>query len=88
MEIMIPVWQEEAGVETATSDLRELRGVTLALVDDGYDPPFTEEVELRLREDYGAVVTRFPKPHGSAPSPTELIAQAAQSQVAVVGIAL
>lgn len=88
MEIMIPVWNRGAGAHIATSDLQALKGASVAFVDDQLDVPFAEQIEHRLRETYGAVVQRFNKPWGNAPSPKSLIEAAAQCRVAVVGIAL
>lgn len=88
MEIMIPVWQEADGIEVVESAIKNLSGASVALIDDGYDAPFTDEVEKQLQEQYGAKVKRFNKPHGSSPSPEALIAKAARCDVAVVGIAL
>ena len=88
MEIMIPVWPDSAGQELAKSDLRALRGVEVAFVDDNLDADYTEEVEKQLIEVHGAIVHRFLKPLGTAPSPASLIDQAAQYQVAVIGMAM
>lgn len=88
MEIIIPVWETEGESHLARSDVRSLEGATVALVDDGYDAPFAEELHRVLAEDYGADVHYFLKPHGSSGSPESLIAAAAQCQVAIVGIAL
>ena len=88
MEIMFPVWPDSQDIEIAKSEIRVLKGTSIALVDDNFDAEFTDEVERMLREDYGADVRRFPKPWGSHPSPKELIEQAAQCQLAIVGIAL
>ena len=88
MDIMIPVWQETAKPQLAKSDLDSLKGATVALVDDNYDPSFTDQLEHKLREAYGVVIKRLMKPHGSAPSPKSLIEEAAQCRVAIVGIGL
>jgi hypothetical protein len=88
MDIMIPVWQETLKPQIAKSDLKSLQGVSVALVDDNYDPSFTGQLENKLQELYGAVLKRLLKPHGSAPSPKSLIEEAAQCRVAVVGIGL
>lgn len=88
MEIMIPVWPTNAGEQLATSNLQALRGVEVALVDDNLDPDYTEEVEKQLVEAYGAVVRKFIKPLGTAPSPKSLIEEAAKCRVAVVGMAM
>ena len=88
MDIMIPVWDEDTGSQLAASSLGSIKGATVALIDDNYDPDFSEEVELQLREQYGALVTRLLKPNGSHPSPRALIEEAAKCRVAVVGIAL
>lgn len=88
MEIMIPVWLDEAAPQIAKTELGELRGATVAIVDDNFDEAFTSRIEELLVRSYGAVVDRLIKPLGSAPSPKSLIEQAARSQVAVVGIAL
>ena len=88
MEIMIPIWPESGGKTAARTRLADIRGAKVAMVDDNYDAPFTGHLEKLLRESYGASVTIFTKPLGSAPSPKWLIEQAAMSQVAVVGIGL
>lgn len=88
LEVMIPVWIEPDKAQIAPKVLEGLRGARVALVDDNYDEPFTTHLEKLLREVHGAVVERFVKPLGSAPSPRTLIERAAQCQVAIVGIAL
>ncbi|MES2999560.1 MAG: hypothetical protein V4787_02635 [Pseudomonadota bacterium] len=88
MEIMIPVWQDASDMQLAASSVHSLKGSTIALVDDNYDAVFTDELEKQLREAYGAIVKRFVKPWGSAPSPQSLIDEAAQCNLAVVGIGL
>lgn len=88
MEIMIPVRLPRREAQIAQSDLKVLAGTSVALVDDNFDGEYTDEVERVLREEYGADVKRFLKPWGSAPSPKELIEQAALCRVAIVGIAL
>jgi hypothetical protein len=88
MEIMIPVYQEREEKNLALSKLESLKGATVALVDDNYDAEFTDELEAELARTYGALVKKLVKPWGSAPSPESLIAQAAECDVAVVGIAL
>lgn len=88
MEIMIPVWEQSVKPQIARSDLKLLNGTEVALVDDNLDVAFTDQVETKLREAYGAVVKRLIKPLGSAPSPKSLLEQAAQCRVAVVGIGL
>ncbi len=88
MQFMIPVWPDGGATQKAASALKALKGVTVAFVDDNFDVPFTEEVEHHLRETYGAIVKRLVKPWASAASPAALIEEAAQSQVAIVGVAL
>jgi hypothetical protein len=88
MEIMIPVWEQSAAPQIAKSDLALLKGTEVALVDDNLDAAFTDQLELKLREAYGAVVKRLIKPLGSAPSPKSLIEEAAKYRVAIVGIGL
>ena len=88
MEIMIPVWPESVTNQLASSDLEALRGVEVALVDDNLDPDYTGEVEKELVETYGAVVKKFIKPLGTAPSPKSLIEEAANCHVAVIGMAM
>ncbi|HSW20644.1 MAG TPA: hypothetical protein VLJ86_25700 [Ramlibacter sp.] len=88
MDIMIPVWGAASGSHIAASNLESLRGAAVALVDDNYDEVFTDEVELQLREQYGALVKRLAKPNGSHPSPPSLIEEAASCRVAVVGIGM
>lgn len=88
MEILIPIWQEDQETRIATSRVKALAGASVALVDDNFDAIFTDEVERILSEEHGANVRRFLKPLGSAPAPNEMIEQAAQCQLAVVGIGL
>jgi hypothetical protein len=88
MDIMIPVWTAATSAQIADSTLDSLKGATIALVDDNYDEVFTDEVELHLREQFGALVKRFAKPNGSHPSPASLIEEAAKCRVAVVGIGM
>jgi hypothetical protein len=88
VEIMIPVWLTPEVAQIAPKGLGSLRGAKVALVDDNFDEPFTGHLEKLLREQHGAVVDRLIKPLGSAPSPRSLIDRAAQSEVAIVGIAL
>jgi hypothetical protein len=88
MDIMIPVWQQAAAHQPAAAGLAALKGATVAIVDDGFDMPFTKRLEALLRDVHGAVVEAFVKPLGSAPSPKSLLDQAAKSRVAIVGIGL
>jgi hypothetical protein len=88
MEILIPAYPERSEMHRAASPLHSLQGATVALVDDNYDTPFTEELEAELARSYGALVKRLVKPWGSTPSPASMIDDAARCQVAVVGIAL
>lgn len=88
MEFMVPVWGVATGSQIAASNLMSIKGATVALVDDNYDEVFTDEVELHLREQYGAVVKRLAKPNGSHPSPRSLIEEAARCRVAVVGVGM
>ena len=88
MEIMIPVWRDSVVDRIADSDLGTLRGVEVALVDDNLDPVYTNEVERLLVADYGAVVKKFVKPLGTAPSPKSLIEDASKCRVAVIGMAM
>ena len=88
MELMIPTWGKSETSKTVGSNLASLQGATVALIDDNYDMVYTDEVELQLREQFGAIVKRFAKPNGSHPSPRSLIEEAAQCRVAVVGIGM
>lgn len=88
MEIMIPVWEQTAAPQIARNDLKLLKDTEVALVDDNLDVAFTDQVERKLREAYGAIVKRLIKPLGSAPSPKSLLEEAATCRVAVVGIGL
>jgi hypothetical protein len=89
MEIMIPVWeQSEAAAQTAGSRLSGVRDSRIALVDDNFDTPFTDQLEKVLRANYGAIVDRLVKPLGSATSPKTLLEQAAKADAAIVGIGL
>jgi len=88
MEIMIPVWPDSAGDQLAKSDLQALGGIEVALVDDNLDADYMGEVENQLVEVHGAIVRKFLKPLGTAPSPISLIEQAASCRVAVIGMAM
>jgi hypothetical protein len=88
MELMIPAWLDSDKPQIAASNLADLRGSTVAIVDDNFDVPFTSHLEKLLRDVHGAVVERFVKPLGSAPSPKSLIDAAAKFRVAIVGIGL
>ena len=88
MEILSPVWASAAEGSAAKRRLRGLAGATVAIVDDNLDIPFTTRLEVLLTERAGATVKRLVKPSGTAPSPPALIDDAAQADVAVVGIGL
>ena len=88
MEILSPVWASAAEGSAAKRRLRGLAGATVAIVDDNLDIPFTTRLETLLAERAGATVKRLVKPSGTAPSPPSLIEEAAQADVAVVGIGL
>ena len=90
MDIMIPVWPEDTTEQLAKSDLGMPVAVPpeVALVDDNLDPDYTDEVEKQLIEAHGAIVRKFIKPLGTAPSPKSLIEEAAKCRVAVVGMAM
>jgi hypothetical protein len=88
MEILSPVWSSAVEGPAAKRRLRGLAGATVAIVDDNLDIPFTTRLETLLAERAGATVKRLVKPSGTAPSPPALIDEAAQADVAVVGIGL
>lgn len=89
MEILSPVWPSSGGGRPPKTRPRSLEGATLALVDDNLDIPFTTHLEALLASHYGAKVKRLVKPSGTAPSPRELIDEAAgEAAAAVVGIGL
>ena len=88
MEILSPVWSSAVEGPAAKRRLRGLAGATVAIVDDNLDIPFTTRLETLLVERAGATVKRLVKPSGTAPSPPALIEEAAQADVAVVGIGL
>jgi len=88
MEILSPVWPAATTPRPAKKRPLALSGVTVALVDDNLDIPFTTHLETLLTERLGAKVRRLVKPSGTAPSPVTLIDEAAASDVAVVGIGL
>ena len=88
MEILSPVWPATTTLRPAKRRPTALGGVTVALVDDNLDIPFTTHLETLLTERLGAKVRRLVKPSGTAPSPVTLIVEAAASDVAVVGIGL
>jgi hypothetical protein len=88
MEFLSPVWSSPMEGSSAKRRLRGLAGATVAIVDDNLDIPFTTRLEVLLAERAGATVRRLVKPSGTAPSPPALIDDAAQADVAVVGIGL
>lgn len=88
MDVMIPVWLDDAAGALAKSALGNLRGATVAIVDDGFDAPFTARLQALLREQHGAEVRCHVKPIGSAPAPRAMIEAAARAQVAIAGVAL
>ena len=88
LEFLSPVWPAARAPRAATKRPPALQGVSVALVDDNLDIPFTTHLETLLTERLGAKVRRFVKPSGTAPSPAALIDEAAGSTVAVVGIGL
>jgi hypothetical protein len=88
MEILVPVWPATASARPAKQRLREVRGARIALVDDNLDIPFTTRLEALLTEQHGAKVARLVKPSGTAPSPADLVHDAATAQAAIVGIGL
>ena len=88
MEILSPVWSSAVEGPAAKRRLRGLAGATVAIVDDNLDIPVTMRLETLLAERAGATVKRLVKPSGTAPSPPSLIEEAAQADVAVVGIGL
>lgn len=88
MELLSPVWPAATASRPAKKRPRALSGIRIALVDDNLDIPFTTRLEVLLAERAGATVRRLVKPSGTAPSPPALIDDAAQADVAVVGIGL
>jgi hypothetical protein len=88
IEFLSPVWPDSAAARPPKKRPAGLDGVTVALVDDNLDIPFTTHLESLLASRYGATVRRLVKPSGTAPSPPPLIDEAAGADVAVVGIGL
>ena len=88
IEFLSPVWPEASDAPPPKKRPTTLEGMTVALVDDNLDIPFTTHLESLLTAHYGAKVRRLVKPSGTAPSPAALIADAAEADVAVVGIGL
>jgi len=88
MEILSPVWPAPAAARPEKTRPRRLEGAAIALVDDNLDVPFTTHLAALLTERGGAKVRRLVKPSGTAPSPRELIDEAAGTAAAVVGIGL
>ncbi len=88
MEILLPIWPEQAQVEHATSQVASIRGAELAFIDDYLDSELADEVERQLAAVHGAHVKRFIKKSGNTPSPKPVIEEAAQFAAAVVGVAM
>jgi hypothetical protein len=88
IEFLSPVWPASAAARPGKKRPASLEGATIALVDDNLDIPFTTHLEALLTAQHGAKVRRLVKPSGTAPSPPALIADAAEADVAVVGIGL
>jgi len=88
IEFLSPVWPDTTAARPPKKRPTSLEGVTIALVDDNLDIPFTTHLESLMASRYGAKVRRLVKPSGTAPSPAPLIADAADADVAVVGIGL
>ncbi|KRT65823.1 MAG: hypothetical protein A3I03_02705 [Candidatus Rokubacteria bacterium RIFCSPLOWO2_02_FULL_68_19] len=89
MEFLSPVWPAAAAVRPPNKRLQGIQGARIALVDDNLDTAFTTHLEALLTERAGAKVRRLVKPSGTAPSPRELIEEAAAgTDAAVVGIGL
>jgi hypothetical protein len=88
IEFLSPVWPAQAAARAAKRRPASLEGATIALVDDNLDVPFTTHLEALVVARHGAKVRRLVKPSGTAPSPPALIAEAAEADVAVVGIGL
>ena len=88
IEFLSPVWPDRADARPPKKRPASLDGVTIALVDDNLDIPFTTHLESLLATRHGAKVRRLVKPSGTAPSPAPLITDAADADVAVVGIGL
>jgi hypothetical protein len=88
IEFLSPVWPSTPAARPAKKRPQGLDGVSIALVDDNLDIPFTTHLEALLQDRYGANVRRLVKPSGTAPSPPSLIDDAAGAEAAVVGIGL
>lgn len=89
MEFLSPVWPATPSPRPPKKRLQGLQGARIALVDDNLDTAFTTHLEGLLTERAGAKVRRLVKPSGTAPSPRELIEEAAaESDAVVVGIGL
>ena len=88
LQFLSPVWPTSSTPRPAKRRPSSLEGATIALVDDNLDIPFTTHLETLMQTRFGAKVRRLVKPSGTAPSPPTLIADAAEADVAVVGIGL
>ena len=88
IEFLSPVWPASATPRPPKKRPPSLEGASVALVDDNLDIPFTTHLEALMQARYGAKVRRLVKPSGTAPSPPALIADAAEAEIAVVGIGL
>jgi hypothetical protein len=89
VEILSPVWPDRGPSRRAKQRPGTLDGATVALVDDNLDVAFTAHLEALLAERAGAKVRRWVKPSGTAPSPPELLDEAArEAAAAIVGVGL
>ena len=88
IEFLSPVWPATVAPRPPKKRPASLEGVTIALVDDNLDIPFTTHLEDVMTARYGAKVRRLVKPSGTAPSPPTLLAEAADADAAIVGIGL
>ncbi|MBI4608706.1 MAG: hypothetical protein HY726_06855 [Candidatus Rokubacteria bacterium] len=89
MEILVPVWPARSGPRAPKRRPRQLRGASIAIVDDNLDAAFTGQLEAVLQTRTGAHVRRWLKPSGTAPAPKELIEEVAGwADAAIVGVAL
>lgn len=82
-----PVHQNPAADRPVFTGEAALDGLRVGIIDDGYgDDFYLETLRTMFVERYSSSVTKFDKPRLTAPSPPDLLEEAARSDAVVVGI--